>query len=69
MRDLGSIPGLRRSPGEGNGLPTPVFWPGEFHGLYVHGVSKSQAELSDFHFENCEGKSLDSPTCGMKETT
>ena len=32
--DLGSIPGLGRSPGEGNGLPTPVFWPGEFHGLY-----------------------------------
>ena len=22
--DLGSIPGLGRSPGEGNGLPTPV---------------------------------------------
>ena len=32
--DLGSIPGLRRSPGEGNWLPTPVFWPGEFQGLY-----------------------------------
>ena len=31
--DLGSNPGLGRSPGEGNGLPTPVFWPGEFHGL------------------------------------
>ena len=31
--DLGSIPGLRKSPGEGNRLPTPVFWPGEFHGL------------------------------------
>ena len=31
--DLGSIPGLERSPGEG-GLPAPVFWPGEFHGLY-----------------------------------
>ena len=31
--DLGSIPGLGRSPGEGKG-PTPVFWPGEFHGLY-----------------------------------
>ena len=30
--DLGSIPGLGRSPGEG--IPTPVFWPGEFHGLY-----------------------------------
>ena len=28
--DLGSTPGLGRSPGEGKG----VFWPGEFHGLY-----------------------------------
>ena len=32
--DLGSIPGLGISPGEGKGLPTPVFWPGEFHGPY-----------------------------------
>ena len=32
--DLGSIPGLRRSPGEGKSYPTPVYWPGEFHGLY-----------------------------------
>ena len=49
--DPGSIPGLGRSPREGNGnplqyswaslvaqlvknLPTLVFWPGEFHGLY-----------------------------------
>ena len=30
--DLGSIPGLRRSPGVGNGKPTPVFFPGKFHG-------------------------------------
>ena len=29
-----SISGLGRSPGEENGLPIPVFWPGEFHGLY-----------------------------------
>ena len=28
--DLDSIPGLGGSPGE----PTPVFWPGESHGLY-----------------------------------
>ena len=28
--ELGSIPGLGTSPGEGD----PVFWPGEFHGLY-----------------------------------
>ena len=31
--DPGLIPGLGRSPGEEK-LPTPVFWPGEFHGLY-----------------------------------
>ena len=31
--DIGSIPGLGRYPGEGERLPTPVFWPGEFHGL------------------------------------
>ena len=31
--DLVLIPGLGRSPGEGTGY-TPVFWPGEFHGLF-----------------------------------
>ena len=32
-------------------LPIPGFWPGEFHGLYiVHGVTKSQTQLRDFHF-------------------
>ena len=30
--DLGSIPGLERSPGGGNGRPAPVFLPGESHG-------------------------------------
>ena len=30
--DLGSIPGLGRSPGEG-WQPTPVLLPGKFHGL------------------------------------
>ena len=30
--DSGSIPGSERSPGEGNGYPTPVFLPGEFYG-------------------------------------
>ena len=32
--DPGSIPGLGRSPGEGNDLPTPVFWLREFNGLH-----------------------------------
>ena len=30
--NVSSISGLGRSPGEGNGYPTPVFLPGEFHG-------------------------------------
>ena len=30
--DMGSISGLGRSPGEGNGKPTPVFLPGKTHG-------------------------------------
>ena len=29
--------------------PTPVFWPGEFHG-----VTKSRTRLSDFHFHLIE---------------
>ena len=32
--DLGSIPVLGRSSGEEKRLPNPIFWPGEFHGLY-----------------------------------
>ena len=32
--DLGLIPGLGRSPWRRERLPTPVYWPGEFHGLY-----------------------------------
>ena len=30
--DLGPNPGLGRSPGEGNGLPIPVFLPGKSQG-------------------------------------
>ena len=30
--DVGSIPGLGRYPGVGNGNPTPAFLPGKFHG-------------------------------------
>ena len=41
-RDLGSIPGLGRSPGERKGYPLSVFWPGEFHGLYCPWDSPGQ---------------------------
>ena len=32
IKDVGLIPGMGRSPGEGNGNPTPVFLPGKLHG-------------------------------------
>ena len=37
--DLGSIPGLGRSPGEGKGYSTPVFWPGEFLNDFSSGLN------------------------------
>ena len=48
--DLGSIPGLGRSPGEGKGYPP------QYSGLensmdhVVHGVAKSGTRLSAFQF-------------------
>ena len=57
--DLGLIPRLGRSPGEGNGwLPTPVFWPGEFHELYRprgHKESDTIEQLSLTSLSNCYG--------------
>ena len=38
-----------RSPGWER-LPTPVLWPGDFHGLYSPWGRKSQIQLSNFHF-------------------
>ena len=50
--ELGSIPELGRFPWRRERLPTPVFWPGAFHGLYiVHGIAKSQTQLTDLQFK------------------
>ena len=66
--DLGSIPGLGRSPGEGkddllqySGLENSI-------DCIVHGIAKSQTQLSDFfiHFIfNVKSKSL---TLNSKQT-
>ena len=48
--DLGSIPGLRRSPGEGKGYPLQYSGLENSMDCIVHGVTKSQIRLSDFHF-------------------
>ena len=47
--DLGSIPGLGRSPGERERLPIPVFGLENSMDCIVHGVAKSQTQLSGFH--------------------
>ena len=41
---VGKIPWRRER------LPTSVFWPGEFHGLYNPWGAKSWTQLNDFHF-------------------
>ena len=57
-RDMCSVPGLGRSPGEGNRNPLQysclensmdrgTWW------ATVHGVAKSQTQLSDYHTRTC----------------
>ena len=51
--ELGSVPGLGSSPGEGKGYPLhPVSWPGEFHGLYSPWGRKGHdwATFTSLHF-------------------
>ena len=48
--DLGLIPGLGRSPGEGEGCPLQYSGLENSKDCTVHGVTKSQTWLSAFHF-------------------
>ena len=48
--DLGSIPGLGRSPGGGKGYPLQYSGLENSMGCIVHGVAKSRTQLRDFHF-------------------
>ena len=48
--DLGSIPELERSPGEGKGYPLQYCGLENSMDCIVHGVAKSWTRLSDFHF-------------------
>ena len=50
VEDLGSIPGLERSPGEGKGYPLQYSGLENAMDCMVHRVAKSQTQLSDFHF-------------------
>ena len=51
--NLGLTPGLGRFPGEGERLPTPVFWSGEFHGLYSPWGPQEWDTLSYFDHYLC----------------
>ena len=61
--DPGSIPGSRRSPGEGNSYSLQYSCPensmdrGAWQ-VTVHGVAKSQTQLSDFHFTSLHFKDI-----------
>ena len=48
--DLGSIPGLGRSPGEGNSCPLQYSGLENSMDCIIHGVTKSWTQLHDFHF-------------------
>ena len=48
--DMGSIPGLGRSPGEGKDYPLQYSGLENSMDCIFHGVAKSWARLSDFHF-------------------
>ena len=49
VRDLGSIPGLGRSPEEGKGYPLQYSGLDNSMDFLVHGVAKSWTRLSSFH--------------------
>ena len=49
VEDLSLIPGLGRSPGEGEGYPLQYYGLENFMDCIVHGISKSWTQLSDLH--------------------
>ena len=78
--DLGSVPGLGRSPGEGKGYPLQYYGLEKSMDCIVPGVAKSQTWLSNFHLTSmkliqirCQKSSIDNlcwaRICGMKVIT
>ena len=67
-RDLDSIPGFGRSPGEGKGYLLQYSDLENYMDCIVHGVTKSQTRLSDFftftyHIPHPAHKGIFSPSC------
>ena len=55
LGDLGPIPGLGKSPGEGKGYPLQYSGLENSMNCIVHEVAKSQTQLSDFDFHKLKG--------------
>ena len=58
VEDLGSIPGLGRSPGEGKGYQLQYSGLENSMECIVHGVANGQTRLSNFHFTSLHFTSL-----------
>ena len=56
--DLGSIPELRRSPGEGKGYPLQYSGLENSMDCTIHGVTKSRTRLNNFHMYSASWKAL-----------
>ena len=64
--DLGSIPGLGRYPGEGNGYPLQYSGLENSMDCVVHWVSESQTRLSNFHFQSTSGSDSKESACNAE---
>ena len=68
--DLGSIPGLGRSPGEGKGYPLQYSGLANSMDSIVHGVTNSQTQLSlSEWFSNPDGQLSDLKICLLFSVT
>ena len=65
--DLGLIPGLGRSPGKGNDYPLQYSGLENSMDYIVHGVTKSQTQLSNFHSASLVAQLVKNPPA-MRET-
>jgi len=61
LGDLGSIPQLGKSPGEGNGYPFQYSGLEKSVDCIVHGIAKSWTQLSNSHTHNCSQNTCTSP--------
>ena len=68
--DLGSIPGLGRSPGDTKGYPLQYSALENSMDCIVHGLTKSWTQLSDFHFNfNFSRQNWEMLSIGLQRNT